>query len=307
MAKTSSIFIEKLSVVDGAYIDHTGSIRGASYYPSFIVTGKVDETEQVVVDFSKIKNNIKKILDDFENGFDHKCWVIDGYSAVDVIGPSTSRPGLVELFTPSFGYVGPEHSFKFIDIGTNLTPFAILEAAMEAEVQAGLQKIYPDIDIKVECINSESNCIPESIDTFFPFSYTHGLPMSSSTKCRRAVHGHGSFIGLDFGMTPPIPNDGIVALKREICRRDIVFINKSRIVQAVSSDFVAVAYVDEGGETYYVEYDPKCHTLVYLDNDSTVENIVDLVVSMYGNDLRAAGVEKLFISEGRQKGAMCVL
>lgn len=53
MTKKSSIFLRNISVVDCAIVYPDGTIHGHSFHPNFIVTGDVDEQEQVVIDFSQ--------------------------------------------------------------------------------------------------------------------------------------------------------------------------------------------------------------------------------------------------------------
>jgi hypothetical protein len=51
----------------------------------FALSLQIPSTEKVVVDFSTVKKSIKEIIDHKETGFDHKLWVIEGWSKCEVI------------------------------------------------------------------------------------------------------------------------------------------------------------------------------------------------------------------------------
>jgi 6-pyruvoyl-tetrahydropterin synthase len=82
---TSTLFLNKITVIDHALINREGLVQGGSYNLSVKVSGEVKGEEQVVVDFSKLKSSIKNLIDDTEKGYDHKLWFIRGYSDGDVV------------------------------------------------------------------------------------------------------------------------------------------------------------------------------------------------------------------------------
>ena len=81
----STMFLSDVTVLDHAYIDDSGFIVGGSFHPCFNVSGEIDGTEQVVVDFSAIKKQIKALIDSKETGYDHKLWIIEGFSNISDI------------------------------------------------------------------------------------------------------------------------------------------------------------------------------------------------------------------------------
>ena len=111
----AELFLSDLTVVDHAYIDDSGNVVGGSFNPTFYVAGNVDPVEQVVVDFSTIKKDIKNIIDSRLIGFDHKLWVIDGYSNVNTLSWNSlshdTDATQVEIETPTTKLSIPESAY----------------------------------------------------------------------------------------------------------------------------------------------------------------------------------------------------
>lgn len=80
----STLFIGNLTTIDYAYIHPTRyTIKGGSLNLSVEVTGDIEPVENVVVDFGTIKKKIKSLIDDKEEGFDHKLWVPENHGGVE--------------------------------------------------------------------------------------------------------------------------------------------------------------------------------------------------------------------------------
>ena len=125
----STMFLNDLTVVDHAYIDDNGCIVGGSFNPCFEVSGTPDAVEKVVVDFSTIKHDLKEMIDRHnfvfsKNGFDHKVWIIEGYSNVSMIRmEGNSTYSTVTITTPAMALTVPGDAVKMIPQVERMTPF----------------------------------------------------------------------------------------------------------------------------------------------------------------------------------------
>ena len=169
--KTSTMWLANLSIVDHAYIDDRGNVVGGSFNPSFLVSGKVDPTEQVVVDFSTIKKQIKQIIDDKETGFDHKLWFIDGFSNGTITEVDNDR---IVITTPTATLGMPNNAIKRFR-GTEYSS-ELVGAAMSQYVTAQLARdVHPSIEIEAVCNNTTDCHFPTPDHTASLFRYAHGL------------------------------------------------------------------------------------------------------------------------------------
>ena len=87
--------MQQVTTIDYAYINTEGQLLGGSYNADFEVTGDIEFNEQVVIDFGKVKKAIKQIIDGKFHGFDHKLWIIDGYSNIDTYDSNLNIEDLV--------------------------------------------------------------------------------------------------------------------------------------------------------------------------------------------------------------------
>lgn len=285
----STIYIAKLSVVDHGYIDDKGRQVGGSFYPGFTISGGVDSHESVVVDFSTIKHDIKDMIDQhtndpYTNGFDHKLWWIEGVS----LGTIEFTSNRAEIVTPACRLSVPIDAIRVI---TGQTRYAIedMGAAMEAHVQSMLSEKYPDVGVSVSCFNSvEPLTIDHSPLAFF--RYSHGLKNSTSYGCQNISHGHLSYIQ---SIGDSIDDDLLGRIADEL--DNVVFINDDNVVHE-DNDNLVIQYVTPRGR-FSAEYKKGHNNILILRTETTIEYIAEFVKDFYG-------VDKFFISEGLQKGAI---
>ena len=301
----AELFLSDLTVVDHAYIDDSGNVVGGSFNPTFYVAGNVDPVEQVVVDFSTIKKDIKNIIDSRLIGFDHKLWVIDGYSNVNTLSWNSlshdTDATQVEIETPTTKLSIPESALKHIVTTdpkyANYTTDSIGYFFAEL-VQAGLRKQYGD-SIVVECINNLNTHEPyNTIWSPSFFTYAHGLKDSTSWGCQNIAHGHFSFI-------QAYPGSFDVSNLLDKIAEDIneaIFINAANILEE-SEDIITIGYETERG-SFLATYLKMAYNLIVLPTETTVEHLVDYVAERYKAELTGLRVEKLFVSEGLSKGAI---
>lgn len=293
-SSNSTMFLSNLTILDHAYIDQRGNVVGGSFNPSFFVTGEIDPVEQVVVDFSAVKKQIKQIIDDNDQGFDHKLWFIHGYSAGTVTANGQDR---LIINTPTTNLDVPKNAVTLIS-GGDYTVDSIGHYLGE-HVQQYLRKLHPKVNITVECVNSVDAHFPSPHNTQAQlFRYAHGLKSSTSWGCKNIAHGHLSFLQL----MPHGPE--VMELMSTIANDidDTIFIFVDNI-KSDSGDTVLVEYTTEARGKFSARYKKDAYKLVVLETETTVEHLVEYVAAKYAAELDALGVNTVLVSEGLSKGA----
>lgn len=292
---SSTMFLSNLTIVDHAYIDDRGNVVGGSFNPSFLVTGNVDPVEQVVVDFSAVKKQIKGIIDDKEIGFDHKLWFIQGYST----GTLMQAGKQYVISTPTTELRVPTNAVVVVPDG--IYSIDAIGRHMEVLVERELSKLHPRINISVKCLNSVDAHFPTNARSAALFRYAHGLKDSTSWGCKNIAHGHLSYIQL-----LPV-TDVTVALVEQIARDldDTIFIYRDNVV-GETDEAISLAYTTERG-SFEARYNKNTYKLVVLETETTVEHLVDYVAGAWADVFTEAGVSHLLVSEGLSKGACATI
>lgn len=299
---TSTLFLNKITVIDHALIDQSGLIKGGSYNLSVKVSGEVKGEEQVVVDFSKLKSSIKKLIDDNERGYDHKLWFIRGYSDGDVV---ISSEGGVSIKTPSCEMNIPENALKvFYSEYSWESLIQTVEIEFENYLTYFLNELYPNINIKVSVSLDEDCYVPnDSVDTV-EFRYIHGLKNSSSWGCQNIGHGHLSFIAFEYNDSQSIKGfdwDTLLELEDVFTDLHNVFIFDENIISS-DPEYTTISYTTERG-TFSASYKNSCYNIIVMNKETTIENILDWFVEQYSGKLSLLDVQNVYISEGLQKGS----
>lgn len=325
----STMFLSEMTIVDHAYIETTGTVIGGSWNPSFLVSGKIDPVEKVVVDFSTIKKQVKSYIDDDNVGFDHKLWVIDGFSGVtkyevdgkectfdrlmdpDFICPNTP----VTITTPVNAITAPKNAFKFIkategqEYNTETAGLWMAEylneifACKNPMIDCALAHNNLDQDIEVVCKNT-INVHAYADPTYSPvhyFTYTHGLKDSTSWGCQNLGHGHLSFIQIETA-EPQIQTNNIT-FKIGEALNNTTFINRENVVMD-NDEFVTIEYRSGRGRfaaTY--QKSDNLNKLVILDTETTIEFLVDYIKETFADELKSISATGIYVSEGLSKGA----
>lgn len=313
----SSMFLNNISVVDHAYIDNKGCIRGGSFNPNFIVSGKPDPTEKVVVDFSTIKKDIKKYIDQhiwdiYENGFDHKLWIIEDYSTYNsfeiVETRTTKRKGTNKqwalLKTPTIEISLPIDAIRFIskDDENEIPKYDLnyIGKKFEQHVKKYLSQQYPNIEIDVQCINTFDEHKTFSNAQSFTFHYVHGLKDSTSYGCQNIAHGHRSFIHADKANI--LGNTFLEEIAKEL--DNTVFIRAENII-STEEDWLTIGYKTPLRGKFHMKINTEAHKVIVLPTETTIEFIVNFIKTHYGEkNFKRGGISSLFVSEGLTKGSL---
>lgn len=169
-----TLFYQSLTVIDAATVDPLNGLMGQSWYVDISLTGHRDE-ESVIADFSKIKNKIKKIIDE---KIDHRL-IID-HKLVNVVDDRVS----IEVHFGSnqvqkIQYQAPLESVCLVSMGSD-------EKSLETFIATLLMNEMPSNVKRVE-VNLRTEKFPEM------FHYTHGLKQHYG-NCQRLFHGHQNTI-----------------------------------------------------------------------------------------------------------------
>lgn len=308
----STMFLNNLTVIDHAYINAAGKVIGGSFNPSFLVSGETDEVEKVVVDFSTVKKDLKKLIDHDVTGIDHKLWLLEDSLTNSVVYGEHD----VEITTPCTYLRVPKSAVA------NLTKYTYglkqIGRALENYLTVEMSLLYPSIQI--ECFNSINahtlnNRVPRSM-----FSYVHGLKDSTSWGCQNNSHGHLSFIQLfvdraqlqDYSgrdedyvrAACPVNPTAVRSLQERIASdlNETVFIRRENLALS-EANHVTVAYESRDRGTFSARYDTRHVKTQVLETETTIEFLAEWVKNRYVTELRNAGVMAFAISEGLTKGS----
>ncbi len=291
----SRIFFNDLTVIDFSIISPTGMIHGSSATLNLQVSGPVDGHEGVVIDFSAGKKQIKELIDGV-GGFDHKCWVnVNDPNIIitqdvpnDRVTVSHASSGLTltaeeDAFTWVQDYYGVNDITRFLN--ERLAPYSVSDVTLNTSV-------IP---------------VPQAMLTPVIFHYVHGLKYSSSYGCKNIAHGHKSFITANVA-----PGYDLTLAQRVI---DGIAITLDHTVFVDVEDLVP-APVTNGTLQYTVRYTTQergemvmsfAQKMVVLETQTTVEHLVEYIRARYYDQLKAAGVKELYVSEGLCKGAKVLI
>lgn len=290
----STMFLENITVVDHAYINDAGQIIGGSFHTSFKVTGNVDPLEQVVVDFSTIKKDLKAWIDDKEEGFDHKLWLIQGYSNYTL---TELEDGSYQIETPACSLIVPKNAVRIFNSAGYR--FSLLERVFDTFLSAKL-------NLQVE---TELTEIIFDRGLSAKFRYSHGLKNSTSWGCQNLGHGHLSFIQLADANNRVISSYdlGLYADLEDIASdlNNTVFIWNDNIVNETSTS-ITIKYTTARG-LFVATYQKNSNKIVVLDTETTVENLVNYIALHYNNIFDRYGIKYVWVSEGLSKGAIAAV
>lgn len=306
----NSIFLNNVTLVDAAYLSYHGRPIGVSVSPVFLVSGSVSNDEEVVVDFSKCKKIIKDMIDDQENGFDHKLWVDPESNALTGLRHSNDS---VHLQTEFLALSVPQNAVRYVpNLTTNVHTF-LPYVATEMENFLNERMAYLGVDVQVsipmpEPVNQAGLCMLYNLNSgdieTESFKYTHGLPKSSSWGCQNILHGHESFVTVGGG-------DDIGRM--DLIERILKFVDGAYLYDetlegysihdgAGEGDFGTSHYYVTARGAFSLSLSHKVQT-IGIEGAPTIENITTFVAKTFAKELEAAGVTLLAVSEGLWKGS----
>lgn len=293
MGINSTIIVNDASLVDFAYIDNHGQLKGGSFNYSFAISGETTPNEKVIVDFSTIKKKIKSYLDLSDsdnkmNGFDHKLWIIQGYSTCNLI--KMNKGYFIE--TPVLSLKLPFDAVKSV---------ACLDIQNTNEIEGMLTR---DLQYKLGQKVNLKSFVDFSFRSKFSsptlaFSYVHGLKDSTSYGCQNIAHGHRSYLQL----LSDKDNDIVKTVRKQIVTdlQDAILINKENIVDE-DHNLLKIKYTTVRGD-FELSLKKEENKFIVFDTETTIEYIGQYIKEMYFDELKDANVYAFVVSEGLNKGA----
>lgn len=294
----STMFLNNITCIDHAWVDSLGEIHGNSYNLCAEITGEVDETEQVVIDFSGCKKEIKNLIDESEHAIDHRIVLIKGFSdyTLDLIKDERVRittecfnaTSTVDDWYQEIELITTNHHIHKLNMNDAYKFY--LGVYIEAMLLKQLKLLgYPVTNVTVEL--SESFDLPVDANTHVAFNYAHGLRSSTSYGCQNIAHGHRSYIAIDSEL-----NDAGMKLLKQIASEMSGYIAwKDNI-----NDDGSVSYTSLRGNFYLMH-----SKVLELPTETTVENLAEYIATTYNDTLRnSLGATRLWVSEGLSKGAV---
>lgn len=315
----SSIFFNEPTVIDHSFIAGDGGCYGGSVNPSFYVTGTVSAEENVVLDFSSGKKRIKDCIDDNDNGFDHKCWIIRGVSSFDSIDDATTRKSIywpdrdaawaylasdqdpdrmITVLTRRLIITAPKSAFRFM---LNEAKLSEVYSAVTVEMKLWLEQCMSQFAFDVKMC---ANAVPSTIKPHQLFRYVHGLKNSTSWGCQNIAHGHLSYIDID------TPNETDPDFKEQIMKSIAKTLDNTIFISAEnysrSEYFHVIRYESQtrGEFTMEMPIASPFHKFVVLETETTIEHIIEYVAALFKPQLQSIKATRLFVSEGLSKGAL---
>ncbi|MTJ01262.1 6-carboxytetrahydropterin synthase [Idiomarina piscisalsi] len=288
------LFVNDLTVIDCSYLCPQRGIVGESWIVDIVLDGNLNE-QSMVLDFGKVKKQVKAIIDD---SVDHKLLIPVEHSYTKVTHNDDDSSYWVDFNRDSSRSIHlfcPSDSFAFIDADTvNIDTVTDYVKAV----------IKQELPVNVEGLKLTLR--PEQIDGFY-YHYTHGLKKHDG-NCQRIAHGHRSKLQIFIdGIRQP-------ALEKQWCDKwediyvgteeDIVEFSEMTLSKAAESvdESTHIAYSYTSIQGLFELLLPRSENYV-IKNDSTVECIAQYLASTISQDYVGKSIE-VRAYEGVGKGAI---
>ena len=302
---TATMFYAQPTVIDHAYINEKGQVVGGSFQPDFLISGKLDPQESVVVDFGTGKKQLKGWIDHKECGFDHKLWLINGFSDFKLRSyEGVAGAEMYQIETPALTLWVPQDAVKLVDAAEGEVYGSRNACRWIGEVvseKMGLTVVARNGGKKHTVADSRAGQYAMN------FTYVHGLKDSTSWGCVNLAHGHDSFIQA----TPDAGQGRMDDVDSLICNISeeldgTIFIKRENVLYEDSCE-LTVSFVHNERGAFKATYRKDWCKLVVLETETTVELLMEYVLDRWGKQLKDAGAIELFLSEGLSKGAYAQL
>lgn len=174
----NQLFVDNLTVIDFAYLDHQRGLVGESWIVDVVLAGELDE-QGMVFDFGSVKRTIKQVIDE---RVDHRLVIPTGQPGIQIQQQGDVSVAEWPLADGSvITHRSPAEAILALD-GSQVVPSAV-SALLERELRA----VLPANVIGIDVILRE-----EEIDGPY-YHYVHGLKKHLG-NCQRIAHGHRSRI-----------------------------------------------------------------------------------------------------------------
>lgn len=172
------LFVNDLTVIDFSYLCAERGMVGESWIVDIVLDGSLNE-QSMVLDFGRVKKQIKRIIDD---AVDHKLAVPAEHPFTCVTHHEDGNSYWVDFLRPeqrSIHLFCPADAFAFIDAQQ-----VTLESVTDY-LRAVIKRELPD-NVQGLTLQLRAEEIPGAF-----YHYTHGLKKHDG-NCQRIAHGHRS-------------------------------------------------------------------------------------------------------------------
>lgn len=291
MRKT--LFYKNVTVLDFAYYSSEGKIVGDAFRVDIFLSGKKND-EEMILDFSLVKKQIKKIIDDI---CDHRLAIPKKLTKKESLS--------ITVEEDDFYYKAPEEAFYLLD--AEVYSSEALARQLEKTI---LEQVPKNID-KVE-LSFESEAEKQSY-----FHYTHGL-RDHGGNCQRLFHGHRNTVrvfldhkrekGLESWLSENEFQSNVhfcywdnVQNKNEfsdVQKRDL------QIGRTSSNSLVHIAYESNQG---YFEGKLSPREVYFMPTETTIENLSYNFAQIIRRNKQISSEIEVWGFEGIGKGAKSTL
>lgn len=295
---------------------------GHSSQISAILTGPVEDKEQVIVDFSKAKKALKALIDGI--GPDHRLIVAhtitSGDTASDASVENTPLPwsgnlpkdGVLNVNVPEGATLAMVLKQSLEDMVKSVSKMADMSMIDEQEFASNHPElvdaiaVLSTVDIEWQVGEEQQLLAPFDLGAVSrTFRYIHGLPNSSSWGCQMPIHGHLSVLQI----RPNFMVDENMLL--DWLPSHIHFIDRTSIIEdgAAPDTETTVRYATQQRGEFVLTYDQKDETMrVAAPTDTTIENIAEWFAIQMRARFGELGFKgktfDLYVSEGLKKGCL---
>lgn len=287
------LFVQDLTVIDFSYLCPQRGMVGESWIVDIVLDGSLND-QSMVLDFGKVKKQIKAIIDD---AVDHKLAVPAEHAYTSVSRDTDERGYWVDFLRPgkSIHLFCPADAFAFIDAEE------ISIESVKAYLQAVIRRELP-----ANVAGLTLTLRPEAINGFF-YHYTHGLKKHDG-NCQRIAHGHRSAIQIYLNgiRTPRLEQqwskrweDIYVGSTEDVVNKDALQLSSAGALN-ISEAHTCYSYTADQG--LFELAIPAAENTV-IDSDSTVECISEYLAREIKREEPDATV-KVVAFEGVGKGAI---
>ncbi|MGF1734750.1 6-pyruvoyl trahydropterin synthase family protein [Photobacterium satsumensis] len=174
------LFVRDLTVIDSSYLCQHRGMVGESWILDVVMSGELNEMS-MVLDFSRVKKQIKQIVDEY---VDHR-----------LIVPSQSDAIRIAATTPGYATVDLLRGDKSLHLHCPEQAYCLIEDS-EVTIESVTRHIYKVLEGKLpENVQGlEITLRHEPISGPF-YHYSHGLKKHDG-NCQRIAHGHRSPVEL---------------------------------------------------------------------------------------------------------------
>ncbi|TPG60146.1 hypothetical protein [Ewingella americana] len=329
---TSTIFFANQNCIDFGFLRADGCPIGYSVNPSFTLTGRIEEKEQVVIDFSDAKKKLKQFMDD---SFDHRLVVFknaDG-SLLGVESTETNAENrTVFHLKNALGRIElPEDAFCIVDIvgeSPDVDSFVQnnLQIFLKDYCEKALLAHYGfavEVQVKMATLMMSYGDLNNTVFPTLKFNYVHGLKNSTSYGCKNIGHGHLSYLHFEHDIKLPdqhSPDNKLVieAFKEyshlEKVLTNCIFVKRENLDHQQNGDeeFMVISYSTE--ERGFMEMTLNVNELEHYpdvnihicDKETTIENLAERISEIIARECPnlSGFVNQLFVSEGLTKGCV---